>query len=166
MRTAAATGCPHRPLAVAGASGFTLLEVLIVVVVLGVLAGLAYPRFTANTYAAASFLDQTAAALRYAQRYAVATGCAVEVELDAGSETLSLSRRSGGDDVSCGDGGFSVLLPLPGQSGDYQVSAPSNVDVSAGFSVVFDAEGVPDSGANAVIGGRNLTVEAGSGYVH
>lgn len=150
------------------ARGFSLLEVIIVLVVLGTLAALAYPRFTGtDAFASASFAEQVAASLRYAQRYAVSTGCEVQVDLDAGAEQVALTRRAGGDDQTCGSGAFSVALPLPGQDGDYVIAAADGVDVSVGFQFYFDAEGIPQpGGASAVIGGRSLSVEAGSGHVH
>lgn len=172
---------PNRPAQLADRSarhlnsrGFTLLELTIVLVVVGALVALAMPRITSNTaFAEASFTDQIAAALRYAQRYAVSTGCEVRVLVDASAEQLSLSRRSGGDSTSCGSGAFSVSLQQPGQGAVYTVSAPNGVNVSAGLDLYFDAEGVPrapadgsESGGTVTVADRSITVETASGYVH
>lgn len=154
------------------------MELVIVLVVLGVLATLAYPKFSENTFAKASYFEQVQTALRYAQRYAVSTGCAVQVEVNAGSNTVSLTRRaySGtADDSACGPAGQAFTIPLqrPGQGEDYTVAEQAGVDVTAGITLYFDPQGVPRSsadgslaGGTVTISGRSLTIESATGYVH
>lgn len=147
--------------------GFTLLEIVVVLLLLGVLAAIVVPRLTGSTAAEAAFAERTAAALRYAQRLAVNSGCEIQVQVDAGADRFSVLRRSGGGDTACGSGGFSDAVRDPGGSGDFTATASGSVDVTQGLTMTFDAQGLPSpNGGSVVVGGRSITVEADSGYVH
>jgi MSHA pilin protein MshC len=52
------------------ASGFTMVELIMVIVILGILSVVAIPRMDTSGYRALQFHDQTVAALRYAQKTA------------------------------------------------------------------------------------------------
>jgi len=74
--------------------GFTLLELLIIVLIIGVLAGLAQPVLTRSVTHV--FLEgatsEVATALRYARATAINTGRSTRVVFDAANETVEVSQ--------------------------------------------------------------------------
>jgi MSHA pilin protein MshC len=145
--------------------GFSLLELIIVIILLGILAIAAAPSFTTQGTEEATFAEETRAALRYAQKLALATGCEVQVAVDAGTDGLSVTRRAGGTSTSCGTGGFTQAVTDPAGGGAYQRDAGSEADVTAGLTVVYDGLGRPSTAGTVTIGARSVVVEAESGYV-
>lgn len=84
---------PRRPLA---AAGFTLVELVAVMVVTGLLAAIAMPRFfQRSTFDARNFSEQSRAMLRYAQKVAIAQNRAVFVQFGGAGVALCFSAPTG-----------------------------------------------------------------------
>lgn len=65
-------------------AGITLVELAAVVVIMGILAGFAVPRmFDNRVFRERGYADDIAASLRYARRIAIASGCNVQVTVNA-----------------------------------------------------------------------------------
>ena len=80
---------PRRP------HGFTLVELITVIVLVAVVGAMAAPRFfERQTFDARSYADQVQAMLRYAQKLAVAQGQPVYVRLDGNSVALCRAYAS------------------------------------------------------------------------
>lgn len=143
--------------------GFTLVELVVTLIVLGIMAATVMPRFfDRRDFDARAFLDEARAALRYAQKAAIAQRRTVCVSFTANSVTLRI--RS-----SAGDGACDTDLTGPAGGAPYTVAAPGSVTFSstpADFS--FDAEGRPSAGQAIAIDGiaTTIAVEAETGYVH
>lgn len=148
-------------------AGFTLLELVIVIVILGVIAVVALPRIGEGSFRSAAFAEQVATAFRYGQRLAVATGCDIQVEVSSATNSYAVRRRSDGTDTRCGtSGAFTLPVANPGGAGDFSGTATSGVVVTQGLTITFDAQGLPSpNGGTAVVGGRSIVVEADSGHV-
>ncbi len=146
-------------------AGFTLPELVMVIAIAAILAALAVPRlYTRNDVAARGFLDESLAAVRYAHKLAMASGCDVQVAVAASG--LSLARRS-----ACTSGGFSVAVAHPARAGDFSIAAPAALAPTPAVTLWFDRIGRPRSPAGALltantdidIDGRTLRIEAETG---
>ncbi len=145
------------------AKGFTLVELIGVIVIAGILATVAAPRFfSASTFASRGYADAAAAFLRYAQKLAIARHGGVSVVVS--SDGLTLCRVAS---ASCAE---ADLMSGPDGSTPYRAVVPNGVSQSADVaSLSFDAQGRPDHALTLTITGdqtRTLIVEAETGYVH
>lgn len=139
-------------------SGFTLVELVMTIIIIGVLAVVAVPRFfDSNVFQSRGFADQVTASLRYAQKVAIAQRRFVCAAFTNDSVELTI-----GATAACG-----TALQSPTGEANYVVTAPAGVTFAtqpADFS--FDALGRPSTATSGTIGGSTITVEAETGYVH
>lgn len=142
------------------ASGFTLTELVLILVLIGILAVVVVPRLDIRGFERRAFATELVNALRYAQKTAIGTGCPVQATVDAAADRYSLSYTGAGGGA-CGSGPTPVRHPARG--GPFEGSG----EIDSGGVVVFDARG-RTAGALVVVlaDGSSVTVEAGSGYVH
>lgn len=143
------------------ARGFTLVELIMTLVIIGILAAVVGPRFfDRKVFDERLFFEESVSAVRYAQKLAVASGCLTQVSLGAGGYHL---RRA----ANCTSGAFSAEVQGPdGQTPFANTEVPTGVSVSAtNFPVAFDSLGRPSSAASATIGAFNLSVIPETGLV-
>lgn len=142
--------------------GFTLIELIMVIVLVGVLAVFAAPRLLDSAdFNARGFHDETLALLRYAQKTAIAQRHVVCITFTLTSATLRVDN----------DGSAGCEANLVGPKGD----SPGTITARSGVSysglptaISFDALGQPSAVQTIQVQGvgRSITVEAGTGYVH
>lgn len=149
------------------ARGFTIIELVTVLVIVGALAVFVVPRLNPEGFDRYGFRQELLSAARYAQKTAMASGCEVELAVSAGADTVALNYRAGGDDTSCGGGGFTDPVQDPSRGGAFALSAPGGVDITGGGNVVYDGFGDPSSGLTVTFAtGPAITIEPGTGYAH
>lgn len=146
-----------------GQSGFTLTELVVVIVVTAILAVAVGTRFlSSSAFEARGYFDQAQALVRYAQKAAIAQRRSVFVAV------------SGGALSACFDAGCADPVKDPGQGTGLTIAPPAGGSFSlapGGFS--FDGLGrpVPDGQYTLAVsvsgeGSRSFTIERETGYVH
>ena len=147
--------------------GFTLTELIVTIVVAGILAAVFVPRFDGeHGFEGRGFRDETAAALRYAQKSAIASRRLVCLTFTATTVQATVATAAG--TANCA-GGAALQGP---RGGALVVTATGNAQFSAfpAGGLTFNALGQP--GAATVISVQGLpaalaiNVEAETGHVH
>jgi MSHA pilin protein MshC len=150
--------------------GFTLLEMCCVIVILGILAAVAGPKFLDTAaFNARGYTDVLAAAIRTSESAAAASGCNVQLTI---APVTGYSAELPATGTTC-SGGFAVAV----QQADGTALAgtpPSGADVAASVVLDFAPNGAiagPAPVANpttiTVVGSQPLTlqIDALSGFV-
>ncbi|MEW6692437.1 MAG: GspH/FimT family pseudopilin [Pseudomonadota bacterium] len=143
--------------------GFTLIELVMVMLLLGILAIVALPRFNDAGFREYGYAEETLSALRYARQMAIAGNAHITVQLS--SDAFRICRG----DTCPGDGYLSN--PAAGQPWDGTAlkrgKAPEGVSITPPLaSVTFDGLGRPSASGRLAIGSHTLTIEPETGYVH
>ena len=144
--------------------GFTLPELVMVIVVIGILAVMVAPRFMGSqAFASRGFYDEAQAVVRFAQKTAIARRGAVSVCVSA-TEVSAISN------ANCA---APVFIPHPlNTTAPLRSTAPTGVTVGPVGSFSFDGLGRPSGAATitftSTIAGdpaRQIIVAAETGYV-
>jgi len=137
--------------------GFSLTELVVVIVIIGILAVIVLPRINLTVFEQAGFFQQALAAIRHGQKLAIASGCDVDVAINSTSCTLTWSGAPTGcpataiNNTATGAANFC-------QGGTAEGSPSANI--------TFDNIGRPDTQKTIVFGSRTIRVEAETGYTH
>ena len=148
--------------------GFTLAELIVTIVILGILAAIIVPRFALrDTFASRGFFDQATETVRFAQKISIAWR--KEVFVCVGATTIVAALAAG----------CATPLTNPATGSALTVTAPGGVTLSGtSFSFIQPAAtaagGQPSTGAQVVITvngapgdpARRIVVERETGYVH
>jgi MSHA pilin protein MshC len=154
------------------AGGFSIVELVVVIVIVGVLAAVAIPRFVGtDAFASRGFADEAIGIVRYAQKTAIAWRATVHVCVTANSVRASAAP------------GCATPINHPATNAPLVATAPTGVALTSGVcptmtavpSFSFDAQGRPSSATTltynlcSTVAGdpaRQIVVEAETGYVH
>jgi len=162
-------------------SGFTLIELVTVMIVIGIMAFMVLPRLDLlRGFDEAGYRDKVKATLEYARKSAVAQRRYVCVNRNGNGLILTRDLRDSDSlsfaTVTCPDSG-SNRLSLPTSDSRYcpsgananQICAPDSISFTAAPTLLkFSPLGQPEATATYTIsgGGADIVVEAETGYVH
>jgi MSHA pilin protein MshC len=149
-------------------AGFTLIELVMTMVIIGIMGAVAIPRFFgASVFQARGFADQLKATMRYAQKMAIAKNRYICVTFTTTSITLTQDATAPSlvhASASCP--GSSLTSPA-GQT-PYVVTAAGAVSQSGGSAFNFSPQGRASAAQSITVNGyvTPVIVEAETGYVH
>lgn len=143
------------------ARGFTLTELVAVMLIVAILAVVATSVFDRREFDAAGYADDVRAQLAYAQKVAVAARRNVTVSVTGNTVAVQM----------CADLACTTMVDVASPQGEapFVRAAPSNVTIGPDTVLTFNAQGAPSASASLVVNGgviHIVTVEAGTGYVH
>jgi len=160
--------------------GFTLVELIVILILVGILAVVAIPRFTGvGAYNTMGFNDRAMESLRYAQKQAIAKRRNVCVVFTATTITFTYAATAGSA-INC-----TINLTGPAGEAAYSISPESKsvvtITASPG-SFAFNGQGRPIASTSGGVvgaalttvqvititgeGARSFSVEPETGYVH
>lgn len=146
--------------------GFTMVELILVMVIAGILAAVAIPRFMGrSSFDTRGFTDQLAATVRFAQKLAISQRTPVFVQFTANDATLCYVAT-----IPCP---AASQAPGPGGEKPYTVTAPNGLTIASAVPALqFDASGGTSTLATQLdiqvngAGAYHVLVERETGYVH
>ncbi len=149
--------------------GFTMLELIMVIILMGILSAVVLPRFARRLeFEGKGFFNQTEGMIRYAQKTAIAQRRNVSVQINSTDKRICLTYQAASldcaaDGVADPDGGLT-----------FSRDAPTDVNFDATSTITFTALGRLTGNANMQVtvtqngapAAGTITVEAATGYVH
>jgi MSHA pilin protein MshC len=143
--------------------GFTMVELVLVILILGTIAAIGLPRFfELGAYENLGEYDEAINAVRYAQQYAIASGCDTRVTINANRLHI---------EADCNGMGYGEI-PHPGRcyipandERDYDCTIPG---ITPATNFIFDALGSTGTAGTDITvnaGGGSFTVHGGTGFI-
>lgn len=136
--------------------GFTLVELLMVIVIVGILGVVAVVRFNPRATALASAVQEASTAVRYAQELALTTHRVHGIRFGVSGNVYQVYRTS-----------VDTLVRHPLTQRPYSVSLGDAVRIDADYAVQFDSLGAPDTPGTVTFNGgrRSIRVVPNTGLV-
>jgi MSHA pilin protein MshC len=154
----------HRRLHGRHVRGFSLVELVVTMILVGILAAVAIPRLNTRVFDAQGYFDEVRATVRFAQKDAIAKRRNVCLTFASGTLTLNYSPSDAAPAACSGN------LTSPRGATPFVVTAPAGITLAATTSPLrFDGLGRPSAGPVTVTvtgdGTRSFTIQAETGYV-
>ena len=138
--------------------GFTLFELVIVILLVGILSAFVVPRINIAGFRSTGFTQQAITAIRYAQKEAISTGCSVTVEIDTVDADICELKWFG-----CA-GNSNLTNPASGVTDFCANSTPEGSVPVVNFT--YNRIGSPSAAQSITIDSRTIKVEANTGFAH
>jgi MSHA pilin protein MshC len=143
--------------------GFTLIELIACIVIMGILAAVTAPRFVnMQTFTQRGYADDIASSLRYARRIAVASGCKVRVTIDG----AGYSAWQQATHAACNGAGAWTTQVLRPDGTPLDGTAPNDVNIAPASVVEFWSSGAAATGSAAItVGTHTVSIDGATGRV-
>jgi MSHA pilin protein MshC len=139
--------------------GFTVVELAAVLVIVGIVAAVAGPRFFDNTaFTERGYADEVAASLRYARRIAIASDCNVRF-------TINAAGYSAAQQTACNPANAWAVAVQSPDRGALANATPAGVAVGAAVFEFRAAGDLLNPVAPLNVGAHSVTVNSGTGEV-
>ncbi|MES2663296.1 MAG: prepilin-type N-terminal cleavage/methylation domain-containing protein [Pseudomonadota bacterium] len=120
-------------------TGFTMVELIMVMVLIGILGATAQSIFSTDVFEERYLYDEVQTAIRYGQRFAITTGCKVKFDITSTQYTLNL-------DAECTSGNaadYTIPVEKPFEDAAYtKTNFPSGIAVTPlPNEIIFYPEG-------------------------
>jgi MSHA pilin protein MshC len=149
-----------------GIDGYTMIELVVVLTILGVLAATVGPRFfSQSTFNDRGYADELASALRATAQAAVASGCAARLTLTATGYSAAQQAASGN---ACNTSDTTWSTPVLSADGTaLSDTAPSGESATpTGVYAFSDTGGLSsEPGTTITVGTRTISIDAVTGLV-
>lgn len=146
--------------------GYTMVELVVVLAVMGVLAATMGPRFfSQSTFTDRGYADELASALRATAQAAVASGCPARLTLSSGGYSATQQAAVAN---ACNSSDTTWSTPVLGADGTaLSGSAPSGTAATPTGVYTFNGRGSLSSqpGTTITVGSRSVTIDAVTGLV-
>ena len=148
------------------ANGFTLIELVIVILLLVILASYIAPRLDLGIFRQTGFVQQAMATIRFGQKQAIGSGCDINVSINTTTCTVQWNGTPAG--IGCLALNTPITNPATGLADFCDNSTPeSTADLPANIS--FDNIGQPTATADdrqIILGTRTINIELETGFAH
>ena len=136
-------------------SGFTIIEIIAVLIVMSIITAFAVGRVADNKPELIAQKEVLKVHLRYAQSRAMNSNDNYGIQSDATGDTYWLFRYNGASGV--------VIVNFPGEGANIDLST-LGLSMDADIIVSFDSKGIPymDNSGTLQMGDRTLTLSSGS----
>lgn len=143
--------------------GFTVIELVACIIILGILAAVAAPSlFDNKTFTARGYADEVANSLRYAQRIAIASGCRVQVTVNAAGYSSWQQPTL----ATCNGPGPWTQAVFRADGTTLSGVTPANINVNPNITLEFQSGGnLAGGSASTTIGPHIINVDAVTGRV-
>jgi prepilin-type N-terminal cleavage/methylation domain-containing protein len=137
--------------------GFTLIELIMVIVIMGALSAVAMSKFNRNSFDVAAAAGELVLAIRYAQEKSMSNSGATNYQIEITGTGFAVTQ-----------GGAAIVHPVTGEPGYTKIWSDITLDTTT--MIIFDAYGNPGLGAALTItlskGSDNdsVTVENVTGF--